>query len=276
MKYSRFILIAAFPFLLLGCVTRAVQTETLLDSPINIPTSYEIKNIPFIDQSVGYCGPATLTMAMNWAGQKISVDEVAAQVYTPGLKGSLQSDLVGASRRQGLIAVPIQDLSALLREVAAGHPVIIFENLSLSWAPNWHYALVLGYNLEKQEMIMHSGHDAYYRWDMRKFERSWMLGEYWGLVVLPAGELAATASELTHTRAAVGLEQAQKDVEAEKSYRKILEKWPTNLVSLVGLANLAYKKGNRQQAVDFLLQAQKTHPESEAVRHNLAFAQSHK
>ena len=150
----------------------------------------------------------------------------------------------------------------------------IFENLGLSWAVQWHYALVLGYDLKKQEIIMHSGHDAFYHWDLRKFERSWMLGDYWGLVVLPAGQLSVTADELAHVTSAVGIEKANKSIEAEKSYRKILEKWPTSLVALVGLANLVYKNGQKNEAVKLLRRAAIAHPESEAVQHNLAIAES--
>ncbi len=260
-------------YLSLGCVTKAVQTEALLAEPGDRPAEHLIQDVAFIDQSAGYCGPATLTMAMRWAGQDVSVEEIAKQVYIPGFKGSLQSDLIGASRRQGLMAVPIHNLTALLDEVAAGHPVIIFENLSLSWAPQWHYALILGYDLKKQEIIMHSGHEAFFRWDLRKFERSWMLGDYWGLVVLPAGELAVSANELTQVAAAQGIEQAQRNVEAEKSYKRILEKWPTSLVALIGLGNLAYQNGDHKEALYFFQRAVKTHPESTAARHNLSVAQ---
>lgn len=250
-----------------------MQTEALLAQPLTVPQSRKINNVPFIDQAVGHCGPATLTMAMQWAGLQVEVNQIAAQVYTPGAKGSFQADMISASRRQGLMAIPINSLSSLLTEVAAGHPVIIFENLALSWLPQWHYALVHGYDLQKQIVIMHSGPTANYQWDLSKFERSWMLGEYWGLVVLPAGELSATASELTHVTAAVGLEKAQRNTEAEKSYRKILQKWPTSLVALIGLGNLVFKKGQRSQAVKLLRQATKAHPHSKAAWHNLAVAE---
>lgn len=274
MRNLKISLIFILTFLLLGCVTPARQTENLLLKPGALPVFYQIQQVTFVDQTVGYCGPATLTMAMRWAGLDISIDEVASQVYTPGMKGSLQSDLVSASRRHGLMAIPIHKLSALLAEIAAGHPVIIFENLGLSWAPNWHYALVLGYDLKKQEIIMHSGHEAFYHWDMRKFERSWMLGDYWGLVVLPAGELAVSADELTNVSSAVGLEQAEKYKEAEKSYRKILDKWPTSLVALIGLANLTYYNGHRNETLILLQRALRYHPKSAAARHNLTVAES--
>lgn len=255
-----------------GCATTAWQTESLLASPGNLLSSHLIENVEFVDQSAGYCGPATLTMALRWAGKAVTVAEIAPQVFTPGFNGSLQTDLISASRRQSMMAVKINSLAQLLSEVAAGHPVIIFENLALSWAPQWHYALVLGYDLAKQEIILHSGHDPYYHWDLSKFERSWMLGEYWGLVILPPGELAMAAGELANVTAAVGLEQTQKIPEAEKSYRKVLEKWPTSLVGLIGLANILQKSGKKSEAVSLLKIAVKNHPDSKAAQHNLAVA----
>ncbi len=259
-----------FIFAISGCASNAIQTEKLLAGQNNLPIASTIENIHFIDQSVGYCGPATLTMAMQHAGHAVKIEEIAAQVYTPGFKGSLQSDMISTSRRQGMTAIPIQNLSSLLLEVSAGHPVIIFQNLALSWMPQWHYALILGYDLQKKEIIMHSGHNAYTKIDMADFERTWRLGDYWGLVILPAGKLSASASELSHAAAAVGLEQANKFFEAEISYRSILKKWPTSLVSLIGLSNLTFKKGQYKKTISLLKLAVKSHPESEAAKHNLA------
>ncbi len=259
-------------FTIAGCATKAIQTEKILTDRNTLPIASTIENVPFVDQSVGYCGPATLTMAMQHVGHTVKIEDIAKQVYTPGFKGSLQSDMISTSRRQGLTAIPIQNLNSLLKEVSEGNPVIVFENLALSWMPQWHYALVLGYDLQKKEIIMHSGHEAYSKIDMAKFERSWMLGDYWGLVILPAGKLAASAGELSHATAAVGLEQANKPNEAEISYRAILKKWPTSLVALIGLSNLTFKKGQYKETISLLKLATKSHPESKAAKHNLAVA----
>ncbi len=270
----RLLFILFFMFLLAGCATKAIQTEKILTDRNTLPIASTIENVPFVDQSVGYCGPATLTMAMQHAGHAVKIEDIAKQVYTPGFKGSLQSDLISTSRRQGLTAIQIQNLSSLLKEVSAGNPVIVFENLALSWMPQWHYALILGYDLQKKEIIMHSGHEAYTRIDMAEFERSWKLGDYWGLVVLPAGKLSASADELSHVTAAVGLEQANKFNEAEISYRAILKKWPTSLVALIGLSNITFKKGQYKETISLLKLATKSHPESEAVKHNLSVVKS--
>ena len=263
-----------FIFAMTGCATKAIQTEKILTDRSHLPMASTIENVTFIDQSVGYCGPATLTMAMQHSAHPVKIEDIAKQVYTPGFNGSLQSDMISTSRRQGLTAIPIQNLSSLLKEVSAGNPVIVFQNLALSWMPQWHYALVLGYDLQKKEIIMHSGHEAYTKIDMAEFELSWKLGDYWGLVVLPAGKLSISGDELSHAAAAVGLEQANKLNEAEISYRAILKKWPTSLVALIGLSNITFKKGYYKETISLLKLAAKSHPESEAAKHNLAVALS--
>lgn len=266
----------SFLLLLTGvaCATPARQTEALLAAPPVAQSEKRIENVPFIEQSAGHCGPATLAMAMNWAGKNITVDELAPQVFTPGMKGSFQLDMVTASRRNGFMAVPIQGMSSLVREVEAGHPVVVFENLALTWLPQWHYALVFGYDLPQQKIILHSGPEAAKRWDLSKFERSWMLGDYWGLVVLPAGQLAASAGELPHVRAASALEQLGKTNEAALSYQAILQKWPKSLGPRIGLANLAFAQKNFEEAERLLLQATADHPDAAMAWFNLSVAQN--
>lgn len=256
-----------------GCAVPARQTEAFLLAPREIPEAYKIKNVGFIKQTENYCGPATLAMAMRFWGAPRSVEELASQVYTPGKKGTLQLDLMSASRRQGMLAVPIQGLSALLHEIAAGHPVIVFENLGLSWYPRWHYALAYGYDLREPEIILHSGPDQEKHWSMRKFERSWMLGDYWGLVVLPPDKMSVSGDELGHAAAAAGLEQAGKIPEAELAYQNILKRWPGSLGALIGMGNISYEKQEYRTAVRYLKEATEKHPLSAAAWHNRATAE---
>lgn len=261
-------------FLVMGCASATPQADALLTNEFGSPSSKIIANVPFIEQQAGHCGPATLAMVLKWAGQDVSADGLASQVFTPGLKGSLQTDMISASRRRGMMAVPIEGLTALLAEVKAGHPVIVFENLSVSWWPQWHYAVIFGYDLPNHKVIMHSGPEAFKQWDIQTFERSWMLGNYWGLVVLPPDQLAATGSELDHSTAASALESIGQIASAQKAYRRILQHWPKSLVARVGLGNIAFAKRNYQEAVDLLRQALIDHPESKIVWHNLAVAEA--
>ena len=256
-----------------GCVSKAKQTDLWFASSHDIKSEHQVPQVPFIEQSAGHCGPATMAMAMQWAGQPVNVETLAREIYDPQMKGSLQTDLIRVGRQHGMMAVVIEGLPTLLSEIQSGHPVLVFENLALRWLPQWHYALVFGYDLREQVVVMHSGPEAFKHWDMRKFERSWMLGDYWGLVVLPPGEVATAAGEIANLTAAAGLEQIGQAQAAEKSYRRILETWPGSLGSLIGLGNLAFLKKQPQVAVDYLQQAVQAHPEAPVAWHNLAIAQ---
>ena len=269
MRILKILAAAPIAAIISGCASVPSQSRLLKESRTSLPENYLIQNVKFVDQVAGNCGPVTLSMAMQWAGKNVSPGQLASQTLTPAESGSFQTDLIGAARRNGMLAVSINSYSALLAEISAGHPVIVFENLGLNWIPRWHYALAVGFDFNTEEIILHSGHDDYLHEDMRVFENSWKLADYWALVILPPGELAASADERAHVRAAVGLEQAGKTVEAEKSYLGILQKWPESLVSLIGLANIAYNRGKILEATRWLRLAIEFHPNSTAARHNL-------
>lgn len=256
-----------------GCASTTPQVDSLSLHSL-VPQKVEISNVPFIEQSAGHCGPATLTMALQWAGNNVPLSTVTSQVYTPGMKGSLQTDMISGARRQGMMALPVTGVQNLLREVRAGHPVIVFENLALSWLPQWHYAIVYGFDPTSEEVIMHSGPEAGKHWDIRKFERSWKLGDYWGLVVLPPGQLSVTASERAHVTAAAALESVGKSAEAEKAYRSILARWPQSLAAYVGLGNIHFSRKQYSEAINNLQKATALQPESAVAWYNLTMAQA--
>lgn len=259
--------------LLSACATSSRQTEALLKAPGDLPRTAHVSNVPFIEQSKDFCGPATLTMAMNWAGNPVSIDALGVQTFTPGKSGTLQADLLSASRRNGMLAVPVQGMPALLKEIAAGHPVIVLQNLAFSWYPKWHYAIAHGYDLGERDLHLHSGPDANKKLDLKKFEASWALGKYWGLVVLPPTQLSVSADDLAHTAAAAGLEQLGKLREAESIYRNVLGRWPSSLGALIGIGNTRYAAQDYRAAAKYLGLATEKHADSANAWHNLAVAQ---
>ena len=117
---------------------KSVRLHGLAD--IGVPNQFEINDVPFFPQTAYQCGPAALSMALVWSGTQVKPETVAPEVFTPSLKGSLQSALIGAVRRHGRVAYPIATIDALVKELASGHPVIILQNLGLSWFPIWHYS----------------------------------------------------------------------------------------------------------------------------------------
>ena len=261
--------------LLSGCATP--QTQQLLHAPPkDLPAHVELMDVPFYPQNTHQCGPAALAMVLNAAGVHVTPDSLIKQVYLPGREGSLQVEMLASARRNGLLAYPLessrQDLSLqnLLTEVAAGTPVVVLQNLALRWYPVWHYAVVIGYDLPRQEIILRSGLEQRLIMPLTTFEYTWQRAAYWAMLALPAGVMPHTATEDTYIKAAVALE---KNITPKKNmvvYQAALKKWPNNLTAHIGLGNAFYTLGDKEQAERILRQATLAHPDSAIAFNNLA------
>ncbi len=267
--------IAGFVFLLCllsGCVSLP-QTEALRrEGGASLPPRVELDAVPFFAQEEYQCGPAALAMALNAAGISVSPDALVEQVYIPARKGSLQVEMLAAARRHGLLAYELApELKDVLAEVAAGNPVIVLQNLGL-WAfhPYWHYAVVMGYDLEKNQILLHSGTKARRAMALGLFEFLWLDGGRWAMLALPPGRLPASASEARYAGAAAALEQTGRIAEAHLSYAALLQRWPANLIGLMGLGNTAYALGRTAEAEAAFRKATVLHPRAAAAFNNLA------
>lgn len=260
-------------FFLQNCATTTPQTDKLIKKPLGLPMSSKIKNVPFIKQSQNHCGPASLAMILESLNKKSDLKQLSIQTITPKANGTYTTDLTTSVRRQGMLGIEVKNLENLLTEIAAGHPVLVFQNLGFSFLPKWHYAVALGYDLEGPDMILHSGSNKYLKNDMRFFERTWNLAENWGLVILPPGQISATGTELAHAASASGLERIGKLGNAQLAYESILNRWPKSLPALIGLANITHAQRQYHKSIRYLNQAVKFHPISSTAWHNLAVVQ---
>ncbi len=251
-----------------GCAS--VSTKKWYQDAGGIPLKHELNAVPFYPQKAYQCGPASLAMALVWSGIQIDPDALTPQVYTPSRKGSLQPAMIAAARRHGRVAYIIAGANALLSEIAAGHPVIVLQNLGLSWYPLWHYAIVIGYDLNAGVVILHSGITNQKITALRTFESTWARGEYWGLVVLPPDRLPATAAENSYVKAVVGLERARQWQAAADGYKTALAQWPESFSAHIGLSNSLYAQGDLITAEKVLRKTTNLFPNKGAAFNNLA------
>lgn len=260
---------AAFLAAALGaCATP--QADRLLQDRGSLPSQAQVENVPFFSQDRFYCGPASMAMVLSWSGIAVTQDRVALAVYTPGREGSLPNDMASAPRRYGRQAIPVSTLSDLLAELAAGHPVIVFQNLGLTWLPQWHFAVATGYDLDRGEIVLHSATIRDHRTSLTRFEHTWRRASYWGLAVLPPGRLPARGDPLDVLRAAAAFERVHRYAEAAETYGAALRRWPDNLGAAMGLGNARYAAGDRLGAEAAFLAAVTLHPNSPAAWNNLA------
>ncbi len=209
-------------------------------------------------------------MVLAWGGVTVDPDKVAPEVFTFSQRGSLQPAVISAARRHGRVAYPIFGPDAMLREVAAGHPVIVLQNNGLSWSPLWHYAVVIGYDLNAGFVILHSGDTPRKHLSLRVFENTWARSDRWALLVLPPSDLPVTATQDDFVAAVLGLEKAGQCLKAVEGYEAALEQWPESLGALIGLGNSYYALGDKESTENAFRLATNRFPTNGPAFNNLA------
>jgi hypothetical protein len=255
-----------------GCISLP-QSEALRASPLQgLPPRVELAEVPFHAQGDLLCGPASLAMVFNAAGiSAANVESLTPMVYLPGRQGSLQAEMLGATRRTGLVAYTLgPQLEDMLREIAAGTPVVVLLNLAFKMVPIWHYAVVVGYDLEKHEVIVRSANRPRDEWSFEFLEYFWKESGYWSMLALPPGRLPVTANEPEAAASIAALEQVGRLDEARESYRALLARWPQSLVGLIGLGNVEYALKDPAAAERAFFRASEAHPQSAIAFNNRA------
>jgi hypothetical protein len=258
--------------LLSGCGTFAAapQTQALVQSPPpGLPQQHLLGDVPFVAQTPYHCGPAALAMVLTHAGFSTTPAALADAVFLPSRQGALQDEMLAAARRAGALAVPLPaTLAAVCEEVAAGHPVVVLQNLGLAFVPRWHYAVVIGYDLRAQHLVLHSGATEHEVMGLPLFERTWARSGHWCFTALPPSTLPRTAGEQAAEMAAVAFERVAPASRAVTAYRSMLQRWPNNLLAALGLGNALAAQNDLSGAAAAFDAAAQQH-DSAAAWHNL-------
>jgi predicted Zn-dependent protease len=254
-----------------GCAWTPPQTAALhATPPADLRERIELSSVPFIAQTPLHCGPASLAMVLRHIGRDVSAEQLADAVFLPARGGTLQSEMLAGARRHDALAQVLPGrLEALLRELQAGHPVVVLQNLGLSLAPTWHYAVLIGYDRPRDELVLRSGLTERATMTLTTFEHTWARGGHWAMVALPPGVLAASADERSTVEAAVAFERVAAPASALRVYGALLQRWPANLAAAIGLGHAQLKLGDAAGAEAAWQRAAEQH-DSAAAWNNLA------
>jgi tetratricopeptide (TPR) repeat protein len=254
---------------LAGCTTGGPQLPPVVAS--GLPASVELQSTPFFPQQEYQCGPAALATVLVASGARVAPDDLVAEVYLPGRKGSVQAELIAAARSRGRLPYVLPpSLDDLLAQLAAGHPVLVLQKTGAGPWPGWHYAVVIGYDATRDRLVLRSGTESRLEMTATHFRATWDRADRWAMTVLEPGRLPARADFGRYMEAAAGLESVGRLDDAEQAYRAAVQHWPGESLPRLALANIALARGDEAAAERELRAALSLAPEDVPARNNLA------
>jgi len=258
--------------LLTGC---ASDVRTMVSGLERETVAVELVETPFYPQVTDQCGPSALAATLNVSGVSIEPETLKSKIYIPGREGTLQIELLSATRAYQRIPYLIDpDVTALLAELRGGRPVLVLQNLGRKFAPIWHYAVVVGYLPGKKQFILRSGDQQRHLVKAPQFIRTWQKADYWGMVALLPGELPAFPDADKYVRSVAAIESVGDAISAAAGYETATSRWPENSLAWLGLGNTWYTQGDLDSAERAYNQLLTTEPNHAVALNNLSQVQA--
>lgn len=258
--------------LLAGCAS-APKWPAPETHQAKLPDRVTLDGVPFYPQEKYQCGPASLAMMLNSQGLQTDPEILKELVYIPGREGSLQVEMVAAARAHGMLVYPLEgELESLLIEVASGNPVLVMQNLRFDWWPQWHFAVVMGYDSKERDLILHTDTRKREAIDLEVFNNTWGRADNWAVTILPPDQVPATARPLRFLQSAHDLETTGRTTAAGMAYKTAETVWPDQPAAIMARGNLAWQLGQRDEATVHFLRTVTRFPEFAEGWNNLGFA----
>ena len=258
--------------LLFGCAGTPQTQQLLQQPPEHLRHKAELAEVAFFPQREYQCGPSALATLLDYQKIKIKPADLTDKVYTPKRKGSLQLEMVATARSYGLLTYKLApQLSVLLAEINNGNPVLVFQNLSFELWPQWHYAVVIGYDQDNRELILRSGTVRRHTVGFSTFERTWQRVDHWAYVLMTPGKIPYTANPLDYTQASHDLQQSGFEEQALKAFRQGAKRWPDDSIALIALGNAEFSAGNLADSTRAFEHELQQHTGNHLAWNNLAY-----
>jgi tetratricopeptide (TPR) repeat protein len=259
------VLLLAASLALGGCAGVPVPRP---QTPGNAPI--ELAATPFHPQRDYHCGPAALATVLGASGVAVGPDTLAPALYVPDRHGTFQVELAALPRRYDRMAVEIEgSLDALVAQLQLGRPVLVLQNLGFESVPRWHYAVVVGYQPERDRFVLRSGGEQRMLVSTRRFLATWLRADTWGIVVVAPDARPDGLLPSAWLKAAAGLESVGRHGAALAAFESALERWPDEPTALLGRANNLYLLGRHEAAAQGWLAVLAVQPEHAVALHNL-------
>ncbi|MFJ2685332.1 peptidase C39 family protein [Pseudomonas sp. NPDC087342] len=167
-------------------------------------------------------GPQVLASMLSQQGVVITPGLLEKPLRLPGAEAQLQQNMQNLAREYGMVVYPLDsNLPALLTQVAAGYPVMLrFTEGSAFWAEP-RYAILAGYNRQKQTVLLRSGMNRRLLMSFSSFESSFKDAGGWAVLIQKPNQLPAKVDEQRWLKAASDLGQAGQEQAAARATKAL-------------------------------------------------------
>ena len=236
----------------------------------------ELTAVPFFPQTHTSVVRPRWPPSFHFSGVAVTPEPLVSQVYLPGAKAACKSRCWQQPRRYGRVSYQLAPrYSDVLREVAAGNPVIVLQDVGpmLTRSPSGITRCSMASTIPRAPSPS-LRHQARQEMPFTAFEREWMKSGYWAMVVTPPDRIPVTATEEGWMQPCWRWHDRQTALPPPLPTPPLSSAGPTIWPAAIGLANQHHARGAFADAVATLRVAQQKHPDSVIVINNLAQALS--
>ncbi len=167
-------------------------------------------------------GPQVLASLLSQLGVVITPGLLEKPLHLPGAEAQLQKNMQNLAREYGMVVYPLDNnLPALLTQVAAGYPVMVrFTEGSAFWAEQ-RYAILAGYDRQKQTVLLRAGMDRRELMSFGSFESAFTSAGGWAVLIQKPNQIPANVDRQRWLNAANDLAQAGQEQAAARAKKAL-------------------------------------------------------
>jgi len=187
-----------------------------------LPDRVELNSVPFFRGEIYQSGPGTLASMLSQQGVIITPGLLDKPLHLPGAEANLEQNMQNLAREYGFIVYPLDgELQALLTQVSAGYPVMLrYSDGSAFWKEP-RYAVLVGYNRNKQTVLLHSGLNRRMLMSFDSFTAAWKNAGSWAVLIQGPRQIPAQVDQQRWLDAAKALSQAGQEQAAGEATKAL-------------------------------------------------------
>lgn len=192
--------------------------------PQDLAQRVEIGSVPFFRGNAHHGGALALAAMLSQQGVNITPGLLDGPLRLPQEADRLETSIPRVAHEYGMVVYPLDKrLDALLRQVAAGNPVLLrYREGSSFWAEP-RYAVMIGYDRYKQQVLLRAGMSRRLPMDFKAFEQVWAEQDSWAVLIQPPRRLPAQVDRGRWLQAADALARDGQEVAARQAVSRLQE-----------------------------------------------------